>query len=277
MHQVRNKLLPELYAHLKDPKTEGVRVAVALAVLKLCSLCQTPSGAPSCGLPHARRRDARQPEQQPAPAGRETLAKVVLELGPKNFGAVIHEMSTSLTAAPDSRPRLLAPLSPRQAHPRSNPARSTFAHREFCPPPPSILPPPPPPLPSPPFHAGDESTRALTRGRRLISGAPVMEAIFALPSEAPHSPLPTSPPAHGLGRRHPHRRPPLLPASLCSRTNAPPLSLPSSSKLPPRIPPQCARQASTGRPVRRGGGEEGGRGDCHQDEGDARNALVRLV
>ena len=38
MHAVRGKLLPELYAHLKDPKTEGVRVPVALAVLKLLLL-----------------------------------------------------------------------------------------------------------------------------------------------------------------------------------------------------------------------------------------------
>ena len=82
MHAVRGKLLPELYAHLKDPKTEGVRVPVALAVLKLLLL-----------MPHrilmaelhgflmrvvqtlsSRNKGLRQ-------QGRETLAKVVLELG----------------------------------------------------------------------------------------------------------------------------------------------------------------------------------------------------
>ena len=82
MHAVRGKLLPELYAHLKDPKTEGMRVPVALAVLKLLLL-----------MPHrilmaelhgflmrvvqtlsSRNKGLRQ-------QGRETLAKVVLELG----------------------------------------------------------------------------------------------------------------------------------------------------------------------------------------------------
>jgi hypothetical protein len=82
MHAVRGKLLPELYAHLKDPKTEGVRVPVALAVLKLLLL-----------MPHrilmaelhgflmrvvqtlsSRNKGLRQ-------QGRETLAKVVFELG----------------------------------------------------------------------------------------------------------------------------------------------------------------------------------------------------
>ena len=29
--------------------------------------------------------------------GRETLGKVALELGPQNFGAILHEMTTSLT------------------------------------------------------------------------------------------------------------------------------------------------------------------------------------
>ncbi|KAL3930141.1 MAG: hypothetical protein SGPRY_001667 [Prymnesium sp.] len=98
MSAVRGKLLPELYSHLKDPKTEGVRVPVAIAVLKLLLLLP-----PSIMMAELRgflirvvgtlsSRDKKQRE-----VGRETLGKVVLELGAANFGAVLHELRTSLT------------------------------------------------------------------------------------------------------------------------------------------------------------------------------------
>ena len=87
-----------MYAHLKDPKTEGVRVPVALAVLKLLLLMpQRILMAELHGFLMrvvatlgSRNKALRQ-------QGRETLGKVVLELGAPNFGAVLHEMKTSLT------------------------------------------------------------------------------------------------------------------------------------------------------------------------------------
>ena len=98
MHAVRGKLLPELYGHLKDPKTEGVRVQVALAVLKLLLLM--PKRTLEIELRGflmrvvatlgSRNNALRQ-------QGRETLAKVVLELGPTHFGSVVAEMKGSLT------------------------------------------------------------------------------------------------------------------------------------------------------------------------------------
>ena len=98
MRQVRCKLLPSMYSHLKDPKTEGVRVAVALAVLKLLLLM--PPRILEAELRGflvrvvatlgSRLNALRQ-------QGRETLAKIVVELGSAHFGAVVREMSTSLT------------------------------------------------------------------------------------------------------------------------------------------------------------------------------------
>ena len=97
MQAVRGSLLPELYGHLKDPKTEGVRVPVALAVLKLLLLL--PAAILQLELRgflirvvsslSSRNKSLRD-------IGRETLAKVALELGAANFGAVLHEMTTSL-------------------------------------------------------------------------------------------------------------------------------------------------------------------------------------
>ena len=97
MHAVRSKLLPDLYRHFKDPKTDGVRVPVALAVLKLLLLM--PEALLQRELHgfllrivetlSSRNKTMRE-------VGRETLGKVVLELGAPNFGAVLHEMTTSL-------------------------------------------------------------------------------------------------------------------------------------------------------------------------------------
>ena len=98
MRSVRSSLLPELYSHLKDPKTEGVRVAVALAVLKLLLLMpQRVLKAELHGFLMRVVQTVSSRNKVLRQQGREALAKVVLELGAPNFGAVLHELKTSLT------------------------------------------------------------------------------------------------------------------------------------------------------------------------------------
>ena len=95
---VRGKLLPQLYNHLKDPKSENLRVPVAMAVLKL--LLQLPPSVLERELRGLIMRLAgamKSRDKALRAVGRETLAKVAVELGAAHFGTIISELKTSLT------------------------------------------------------------------------------------------------------------------------------------------------------------------------------------
>jgi U3 small nucleolar RNA-associated protein 20 len=95
---VRGKLLPQLYAHLKDPKSENLRVPVAMAVLKL--LLQLPPSVLERELRGLIMRLAgamKSRDKALRAVGRETLAKVAVELGAEHFGTIISELKSSLT------------------------------------------------------------------------------------------------------------------------------------------------------------------------------------
>ena len=94
---VRNRLLPPLYAHMRDPKTEGARVAVAVAVLKLLKL-MPPRVLEMQLKPFLMRLVSTLSSRDKAvrAKGREALGLVTIELGAGHFRAVLHELETSL-------------------------------------------------------------------------------------------------------------------------------------------------------------------------------------
>eukprot|EP00962_Isochrysis_galbana_P003723 scaffold1051_cov79-Isochrysis_galbana.AAC.1 len=94
---VRDRLLPPLYAHMRDPKTDGARVAVAVAVLKLLKLLP-PRALVAQLKPFLMRLVATLGSRDKGvrARGREALGMVVVELGPEHFRAVVHELETSL-------------------------------------------------------------------------------------------------------------------------------------------------------------------------------------
>lgn len=94
---IRRTVLPQLYAHMKDPKTEGTRVPVALGVLKLL-LLMPPSvlAAELRGFLIRLVSAIGHRDKGVRSSARDTLAKVAVELGAEYFGAVVHELRTTL-------------------------------------------------------------------------------------------------------------------------------------------------------------------------------------
>jgi U3 small nucleolar RNA-associated protein 20 len=114
---VRDRLLPPLYAHMRDPKTDGARVAVAVAVLKLLKLLP-PRALAGQLKPFLMRLVATLGSRDKGvrARGREALGMVVVELGPGHFRAVVHELETSLKRGfqlqVSASLRFAAPLNP---------------------------------------------------------------------------------------------------------------------------------------------------------------------